>query len=157
MNHFAVQGSCITAFSDLIGEGDEDAFLKPLVFGRAAVNRQPFAFGDFEEPFVERFNRSRGTAVDAEFAAGIDAVVVFIGKTPCAHETFKIGDIVVAEKIIALSARLFAFVALENTAPLRECGDQAGLPDAFIFFARDQHPRITWVHRKADHFFADFC
>jgi len=66
------------------------------------------------------------------------------------------GDIIIAEQVVALAARLLALVALQNAAPLRERGDQAGLPDALILFARDQHPRIAWMHREADHFSADF-
>ncbi len=95
--------------------------------------------------------------MNPQLAAGIGTIVVFIGKSPGAHQPLEVGDVVLAQQIIAVAARLLALVSLQDRAPLRERRDEASLPDATILLPRQQHPRIARMHRERHHLFSNAC
>ena len=132
MDEFTTKRAGIDAASDAIAEADENAFVEGFILNFARGGFEAFAFGDVEELLEEGTNLASGDGVDAEAAAGIDAILVARGIGPCAHEDPEIAASLVAEEIFAVARGGFVDVAEEEVAALSESGDETGLVDAAV-------------------------
>ncbi len=112
--------------------------------------------GDLQKLLEQRTYRSRALRVNPEPPARIDAVAGLVGVTPRAHKQEKIALVLLAQQILARRFHILRGTAQQEIPPLRERRHQRHRPHAAALLRREQHARITRMHRKPQHSPAEF-
>ena len=94
--------------------------------------------------------------VNAGFAKSLHPKLILRRVMPRPHQEPEVGRTLVAKQIIAQRRHIPARIAQKQIAPLRQRGHETRLVDAAIFLRREQHARVTRMHRECEHAPAEF-